>query len=96
MQGCFLHIFSLTLCMYLGWPQPKCNTLYLALMNLMRCERKRWVRRSQEDQRIWENTRDGSDVAFPCSIGENIQLLVDRPDGTYCFRLHRDRVYYVR
>ncbi|XP_021263893.1 60S ribosome subunit biogenesis protein NIP7 homolog [Numida meleagris] len=28
-------------------------------------------------------------------IGENIQLLVDRPDGTYCFRLHRDRVYYV-
>lgn len=39
---------------------------------------------------------DGSDVVFPCSIGENIQLLVDRPDGTYCFRLHRDRVYYVR
>lgn len=32
----------------------------------------------------------------PCSIGENIQLLVDRPDGTYCFRLHRDRVYYLR
>ncbi|XP_005052338.1 PREDICTED: 60S ribosome subunit biogenesis protein NIP7 homolog [Ficedula albicollis] len=31
----------------------------------------------------------------PCSIGENIQLLVDRPDGTYCFRLHRDRVYYL-
>lgn len=30
------------------------------------------------------------------SIGENIQLLVERPDGTYCFRLHRDRVYYVR
>lgn len=30
------------------------------------------------------------------SIGENIQLLVDRPDGTYCFRLHRDRVYYLR
>ncbi|NXU14395.1 NIP7 protein, partial [Pardalotus punctatus] len=28
-------------------------------------------------------------------IGENIQLLVDRPDGTYCFRLHRDRVYYL-
>lgn len=33
---------------------------------------------------------------WPCSIGENIQLLVDRPDGTYCFRLHRDRVYYLR
>uniref|UniRef100_A0A3Q2P642 60S ribosome subunit biogenesis protein NIP7 homolog n=1 Tax=Fundulus heteroclitus TaxID=8078 RepID=A0A3Q2P642_FUNHE len=29
-------------------------------------------------------------------IGENIKLLVDRPDGTYCFRLHQDRVYYMR
>ncbi|MBN3273476.1 NIP7 protein, partial [Polyodon spathula] len=29
-------------------------------------------------------------------IGENIKLLVDRPDGTYCFRLHNDRVYYLR
>ncbi|CAB1338750.1 unnamed protein product [Coregonus sp. 'balchen'] len=28
-------------------------------------------------------------------IGENIKLLVDRPDGTYCFRLHNDRVYYI-
>ncbi|KAL1766288.1 60S ribosome subunit biogenesis protein NIP7-like [Sigmodon hispidus] len=28
-------------------------------------------------------------------IGENLQLLVDRPDGTYCFGLHNDRVYYV-
>ncbi|MCJ8733600.1 hypothetical protein PDJAM_G00225590, partial [Pangasius djambal] len=28
-------------------------------------------------------------------IGENIKLLVDRPDGTYCFRLHHDRVYYI-
>merc|ERR1712212_884166 len=28
-------------------------------------------------------------------IGENIKLLVDRPDGSYCFRLHNDRVYYV-
>ncbi|XP_016831876.1 60S ribosome subunit biogenesis protein NIP7 homolog [Cricetulus griseus] len=28
-------------------------------------------------------------------IGENLQLLVGRPDGTYCFRLHNDRVYYV-
>ncbi|XP_014670993.1 PREDICTED: 60S ribosome subunit biogenesis protein NIP7 homolog isoform X2 [Priapulus caudatus] len=28
-------------------------------------------------------------------IGENIKLLIDRPDGTYCFRLHNDRVYYV-
>ena len=30
------------------------------------------------------------------SIGENIKLLIDRPDGVYCFRLHKDRVYYVR
>ena len=30
------------------------------------------------------------------SIGENIKLLVDRPDGSYCFRLHNDRVYYMR
>ena len=31
-----------------------------------------------------------------CSIGDNIKLLLDRPDGTYCFRLHKDRVFYVR
>ena len=29
------------------------------------------------------------------SVGENIKLLIDRPDGRYCFRLHRDRVYYM-
>ncbi|PVU92703.1 hypothetical protein BB559_003629 [Furculomyces boomerangus] len=29
-------------------------------------------------------------------IGKNIALLIDRPDGLYCFRLHKDRVYYVR
>ncbi len=28
-------------------------------------------------------------------IGENIKDLLDRSDGAYCFRLHRDRVYYV-
>uniref|UniRef100_A0A8C4R3Z0 60S ribosome subunit biogenesis protein NIP7 homolog n=1 Tax=Eptatretus burgeri TaxID=7764 RepID=A0A8C4R3Z0_EPTBU len=28
-------------------------------------------------------------------IGGNIKLLVDRPDGNYCFRLHRERVYYM-
>ena len=28
-------------------------------------------------------------------IGQGIKALVDRPDGRYCFRLHRDRVYYV-
>lgn len=30
------------------------------------------------------------------SIGTNLKLLVERSDGEYCFRLHRDRVYYVR
>ena len=28
-------------------------------------------------------------------IGENIKMLIDREDGKYCFRLHRERVYYV-
>jgi len=28
-------------------------------------------------------------------IGENIRQLIDRSDGSYCFRLHRERVYYV-
>ncbi|OZJ05745.1 60S ribosome subunit biogenesis protein nip7 [Bifiguratus adelaidae] len=28
-------------------------------------------------------------------IGSNIKHLIDRPDETYCFRLHKDRVYYV-
>ena len=30
------------------------------------------------------------------SIGENVKILVNRPDGSYCFRLHKERVYYVR
>jgi 60S ribosome subunit biogenesis protein NIP7 len=36
-------------------------------------------------------------IIFPLfiSVGENIKLLIDRPDGRYCFRLHRDRVYYM-
>mmetsp|Transcript_26204 Transcript_26204/g.68823 ORF Transcript_26204/g.68823 Transcript_26204/m.68823 type:complete len:264 (-) Transcript_26204:558-1349(-) len=29
-------------------------------------------------------------------IGDNVKLLVDRPDAPYCFRNHLDRVYYVR
>lgn len=29
-------------------------------------------------------------------IGENVRLLIDRSDGTYCFRLHRDRVFYCK
>ncbi|KAK5650800.1 hypothetical protein RI129_001829 [Pyrocoelia pectoralis] len=28
-------------------------------------------------------------------IGSNIKLLIERPDGLYCFREQRDRVYYV-
>lgn len=27
-------------------------------------------------------------------IGENIRLLLEREDGRYCFRFHRDRIYY--
>lgn len=29
-------------------------------------------------------------------IGKNIEQLINRPDETCCFRLHKDRVYYVR
>lgn len=29
------------------------------------------------------------------SLGPNVRLLLDRPDGVFCFRLHRDRVFYV-
>ncbi|XP_062069686.1 60S ribosome subunit biogenesis protein NIP7 homolog [Lepus europaeus] len=28
-------------------------------------------------------------------IRENLQLLIDQPVGTYCLRLHNDRVYYM-
>lgn len=28
-------------------------------------------------------------------IGENVKVLIDRPDGIYCFREHRGRVYYI-
>ncbi|XP_076437299.1 60S ribosome subunit biogenesis protein NIP7 homolog [Babylonia areolata] len=28
-------------------------------------------------------------------IGDSISLLLDRQDGAYCFRLHKERVYYV-
>lgn len=37
----------------------------------------------------------GLSMCAICSIGDNVKLLVDNPDG-YCFRLHKDRVYYVR
>jgi ribosome biogenesis protein Nip4 len=42
-----------------------------------------------------ESVRAQPPPSFAFSIGENLQLLVDRPDGTYCFRLHNDRVYYM-
>ncbi|XP_002166640.1 60S ribosome subunit biogenesis protein NIP7 homolog [Hydra vulgaris] len=29
-------------------------------------------------------------------IGENVKCLIDRADGMYCFRLHKDRIYYVK
>jgi 60S ribosome subunit biogenesis protein NIP7 len=28
-------------------------------------------------------------------IGDNIKLLLENDDRTYCFRLHRDRIYYA-
>ena len=54
--------------------------------------------------RVWRRGRASVAVngarfltcAVLCSIGPNVKLLLDRPDGTYCFRLHEDRVYYVR
>lgn len=33
---------------------------------------------------------------FLPSIGRNIKLLLDRKDSPYCFRLQKNRVYYVR
>lgn len=32
---------------------------------------------------------------FCGSIGGNIKILIDRPDGKYCFREHKDRIYYM-
>merc|ERR1711881_604157 len=28
-------------------------------------------------------------------IGANVVKLIDRNDGTYCFRLHKERIYYA-
>ncbi len=28
-------------------------------------------------------------------LGSNIKFLIEREDGDYVFRLHRDRVYYI-
>jgi hypothetical protein len=35
-------------------------------------------------------------LMYVCSIGKNVKYLIDRDDEKYCFRLHNDRVYYVR
>lgn len=29
-------------------------------------------------------------------MGPNVEQLLNRKDDPHCFRLHRDRVYYVR
>ena len=29
-------------------------------------------------------------------VGKNVKNLVEREDEAYCFRLHKNRVYYVR
>ena len=34
-------------------------------------------------------------IFFNFSIGENVKLLIERPDGIYCFREKKSRVYYV-
>lgn len=28
-------------------------------------------------------------------IGASVKLLIDRKDGTYCFRIQKDRVFYI-
>ncbi|CAG0915771.1 unnamed protein product [Notodromas monacha] len=28
-------------------------------------------------------------------IGDNVKALLDRADGRYCFRLHKERIYYM-
>jgi hypothetical protein len=34
-------------------------------------------------------------ASLPRSIGRNIKHLIDREDEPHCFRLHKERVYYV-
>ena len=42
-----------------------------------------------------EETRTMFDKLSKYIGADNIKLLVDRSDGTYCFRLQKERVYYV-
>ncbi len=30
------------------------------------------------------------------SVGDNLKAIVERPDSEYCFRVMKERVYYVR
>lgn len=41
------------------------------------------------------HSRVPSSLCLPFSIGRNIRHLIDRPDEEYCFRLQKDRVYYL-
>src|SRR3546814_16357226 len=36
-----------------------------------------------------------SDVCSSDLIGKNIKALIERKDEEYCFRLHKERVYYM-
>lgn len=43
-----------------------------------------------------ENQNSGQkSTLFSPLIGDNVVKLIDRNDDTYCFRLHRERVYYA-
>ena len=43
---------------------------------------------------VGKNARSATAGAH--SVGPNIRMLIDRADEPYCFRLQKDRVYYVR
>ena len=54
------------------------------------------VRHWTQPQRIMQAYKTLFFLLLLCSIGSNIKHLIDRSDETYCFRLHKDRVYYLR
>lgn len=48
------------------------------------------------DVEIFKKYRNLMIIKIDCySIGSNVKNLIDRPDGVYCFRENKDRVYYV-
>ena len=52
--------------------------------------------RAAEAQRADTRSRTAPLTTHPArSIGRNIKQLIDREDEPYCFRLHKERVYYV-